>query len=211
MRIIRGNSDNHDDNEHNPNHNHDHGQTPKSASESEAARMAEALVDETEAWLAAFTDTTSTEPIPEPKPVARLVKSLSAEQVPPAPVEDENLIPALRPQPEQVPSPSGRKVPRWVRTAVPGSVLVVTLAVVTTHGQPDVVAVPIDVYAGCWVGFLFWNAAHRPPLRDVAATTVSIAVGLVAAVLSLFAHGIRALVTGIGHRRDRFETARTAH
>jgi hypothetical protein len=193
MRIIRGNSDNHDDNEQN--HNHEHGRNPKPASESDAARMAEALVDETEAWLAAHTDTTPIEPEPEPKPVARLVKSLSSEQVPPVPVEDENLIPALRPQPDQPAAPTGRKVARWVRTAVPGSVVVVTLAVITTHGQPDVVAVPIDIYAGCWVGFLFWNAAHRPPLRDVAATTVSAAIGLVA---------------GLSHRRDRLNTAPTA-
>ncbi|MFC8385844.1 hypothetical protein [Nocardia sp. NPDC057272] len=209
MRIIRGNSDNNDDNEH----NHENGRNAKPASESDAARMAEALVDETEAWLAAFTDTTPTEPQPEPEPksVARLVKSFSNEQVPPVPVEDENLIPALRPQPDQPAAPIGRKVPRWVRTAVPGSVVVVALAVVSTHGQPEVVAIPVDIYAGCWVGFLFWNAAHRPPLRDVAAATVSAAIGLVAAVLSLFAHGIRVLVTGIGHRRGRFETARTAH
>ncbi|MEU4417316.1 hypothetical protein [Nocardia salmonicida] len=207
MRIIRGNSDPNDDNEHNHNHDNEHGRKRKPASESDAARMAEALVDETEAWLAAQVDITPS----EPKPVVRLVKSFSADPALPVPVEDENLIPALRPQPDQAAAPTTRKVPRWVRTAVPGSVLVVALAVVSTHGQPDVVAVPIDIYAGCWVGFLFWNAAHRPPLRDVAAATVSAAIGLVTAVLSLFAHGIRALVTGIGQRRGRFETARTAH
>ncbi|WP_410875194.1 hypothetical protein [Nocardia sp. A7] len=207
MRIIRGNSDNPDDHEHN--HDHEHGRKQQPASESDAARMAEALVDETEAWLATQTDITA--PDPEPKPVARLIKSFSAEQVPLVPVEDENLIPALRPQPDQPAAPTGRKVPRWVRTAVPGSVVVVTLAVVATHGQPDVVAVPIDIYAGCWVGFLFWNAAHRPPLRDVGAATVSAATGLLAAVWSLFAHGIRVLVTGITHRRSHFESARTAH
>ncbi|WP_194825514.1 hypothetical protein [Nocardia sp. XZ_19_231] len=207
MRIIRGNSDPNDDNEH----NHDHGRKQQPASESDAARMAETLVDEAEAFLAAQADAHPFEPEPEPKPVARLVKSLTGEQTAVVPVEDENLIPALRPQPDQPAAPTGRKVPRWVRTALPGSVVVVTLAVVVTHGQPEVVAVPIDIYAGCWVGFLFWNAAHRPPLRDVAAATISAAIGLVAAVLSLFAHGIRALVTGIGHRRGRFETARTAH
>ncbi|MFD6102651.1 hypothetical protein ACFWFQ_08285 [Nocardia salmonicida] len=193
MRIIRGNSDNPDDNEHN--HDHEHGRRQQPASESDAARMAEALVDETEAWLATQTDITGPEPVSEPKPVARLVKSFSNELVPSVPVEDENLIPALRPQPDQPAAPTGRKVARWVRTAVPGSVVVVTLAVVATHGQPDVVAVPIDIYAGCWVGFLFWNAAHRPPLRDVAATTVTTVIGLVA---------------GIGHRRDRLDTAPTA-
>lgn len=180
MRIIRGNSDNHDDNEHN--HDHEHGRSQQPASESDAARMAETLVDEAEAWLAAMTEDNPHEPEPAPKPVARLVKSLTGEQVPAVPVEDENLIPVLRPQPEQPATPTGRRVPRWVRTAVPGSVFVVTLAAIATHGQPVEVAVPIDVYAGCWVGFLFWNAAHRPPLRDVAATTISAAVGLIANV-----------------------------
>ncbi|WP_328712267.1 hypothetical protein [Nocardia salmonicida] len=191
MRIIRGNSDNHDDNEHN--HNHDRKQQP--ASESDATRMAETLVDEAEAFLAAQADAHPFEPEAEPKPVARLVKSLTGEQAPPVPVEDENLIPALRPQPDQPAAPRGRGVPRWVRTAVPGSVVVVALAVVSTHGQPGVVAVPIDIYASCWVGFLFWNAAHRPPLRDIAATTFSTAIGL---------------LTGIGHRRGRLDIAPTA-
>lgn len=205
MRIIRGNSDNNDDNEH----NHDHGQTPKPAAESDATRMAETLIDETEAWLSALAEDNPHTPEPEPKPVARLVKSVTGQQQSTVPVEDENLIPALRPQP--VETPTGRRMPRWARTALPGSLLVVGLAVVTTHGQPAVVAVPIDVYAGAWVGFLFWNAAHRPPLRDVAAAIVSGAIGLVVAVLSLLAHGIRALVTGVGHRRERFENVRTAH
>lgn len=208
MRIIRGNHD-HNDDEHN--HDNDHGKPQRPASESDAARMAESLVDETEAFLAGLAADNPHEPAPEPKPVARLVKSLTSEPVPPVPVEDENLIPALRPQPTQEPAPVGRRMPRWARTALPGSLVVVALAAVTTHGQPAVVAVPIDIYAGAWVGFLSWNAAHRPPIRDVAATALSGAIGLIGAVLSVLAHGIRALVTGISHRRGRFETARTAH
>jgi len=209
MRIIRGNHD-HNDDEHN--HDNDPAKAPRPASASDADRWAEALVDETEAFLAGLAEDNPHEPNPEPKPVARLVKSLSSEPAAAAvPVEDENLIPALRPQPVQETVPVGRRVPRWARTALPGSAVVVALAVVTTHGQPAVVAVPIDIYAGAWVGFLFWNAAHRPPIRDVAAVVLSAAASVIAAVISLFALGVRALVTGISHRRGDFEATRTAH
>ncbi|MFF2082859.1 hypothetical protein ACFVVM_03750 [Nocardia sp. NPDC058176] len=207
MRIIR--DDNNDDHEHN--HDHEHGPNRRPASESDAAAMAETLVDEAEAFLAGLAQANPHQPESEPKPVARLVKSLTGEPAPQVPVEDDNLLPALRPQPAPELAQAGRRMPRWARRALPGSVLVVAVAVAVTHGQPAAVAIPIDIYAGAWVGFLFWNAAHRPPLREVAEATVTGVIGLLGAVLALFAHGIRALVTGIGTRRDRFETTRTAH
>ncbi len=206
MRIIRGN---HDDND--PNHEHEHGKPSRPASESDTHRMAEALVDEAEAFLADLAGQNPHEPEPEPKPVARLVKSLTSEPVPPVPVEDDNLVPALRPKPAQAPAQDRRGMPRWIRTALPGSLVVVALAGVTTYGQPAVVAVPIDIYAGAWVGFLFWNAAHRPPIRDVATGICSGAAGLVVALFTVLAAGVRALVTGISHRRGDFEATRTAH
>ncbi|MFJ2665692.1 hypothetical protein ACIO14_15195 [Nocardia fluminea] len=206
-RIIRGNDDNNPDDNNNHDHDHDHGKNQRSASEADAARMAEALVDEAEEFLAGLAAANPHEPAPEPKPVARLVKSLTSEQAPPVPVEDENLIPALRPQPDQTPVQAGRRMPKWARTALPGSLFVVALGAGITYSQPAVVAVPIDIYAGAWVGFLFWNAAHRPPLRDVTAAMFSGLIGL----LSVLAQGIRALVTGIGARWGRLETAPTTH
>ncbi|MEU4811884.1 hypothetical protein AB0H20_21995 [Nocardia fluminea] len=205
MRIFHGDEPA-DDNEHNHIHN-----KPQPPSEPDAARMAETLVDEAEAFLAGLALNNPHEPAPGPKPVARLVKSLTGEQGLPVPVEDENLIPALRPQPDQAGAPGGRRVPKWARTALPGSLVVVAVALAATYSQPAVVAVPIDIYAGAWVGFLFWNAAHRPPLRDITTAALTGALGLISAVIGLFAHGIRALVTGVGLRRERFETARTAH
>lgn len=204
MRIIRGNDDHNDDE-----HNHDHDGQQRPATEPEAARMAETLIDEAEAFLAAAAEATPYEPKPAPKPVARLVKSLTNESAPPAPVEDEHLVPALRPHPQ--PAPSGHRVPRWVRTALPGSLVVVGLAAVTTHGQPAVVAVPIDIYAGAWVGFLFWNAAHRPPVRDIAAAVLIGAISVATTVLAVLLAGIRAVVGVVAHRRNAFETTRTAH
>ncbi|MEU5407430.1 hypothetical protein [Nocardia asteroides] len=201
MRIIRGNDDHNDDE-----HNHDHGGQQRPATEPEAARMAETLIDEAEAFLAAAADAVPYEP--EPKPVVRLVKSFTNEPVQSVPVEDEHLVPALRPQPE--PAPATRRAPRWARTALPGSLVVVGLAVVTTHGQPAVVAVPIDLYAGAWVGFLFWNAAHRPPVRDIAAAVLSGALGIATTVLAVVLAGIRAVVGAITYRRNTFETTRTA-
>ncbi|MGW5572630.1 hypothetical protein ACWEVD_15610 [Nocardia thailandica] len=206
MRIIRGNDD-HNDDEHN--HDHDRHQQPRPATEPEAARMAETLIDEAEAFLAAAADAAPYEPEPETKPVVRLVKSLTGDPAAAVPVEDEHLVPALRPQPE--PAPATRRAPRWARTALPGSLVVVALAVVTTHGQPAVVAVPIDLYAGAWVGFLFWNAAHRPPIRDIAAAVLSGALGIASTVLAVLLAGIRAVVGAITYRRNTFETTRTAH
>ncbi|MEV6361331.1 hypothetical protein [Nocardia asteroides] len=204
MRIIRGNDDHNDDE-----HNYDHGGQQRPATEPEAARMAETLIDEAEAFLAAAADAVPYEPEPEPKPMVRLVKSFTNDAVRPVPVEDEHLVPALRPQPELV--PTARRVPRWARTALPGSLVVVGLAVVTTHGQPAVVAVPIDLYAGAWVGFLVWNAAHRPPVRDIAAGVLSGAIALATTVLAVLLAGVRAVVGAITYRRTTFETTRTAH
>lgn len=208
MRIIRGNNDNNDDDNHEHQHPHQHVPAP----ETDAARMAETLIDEAEAFLAAQADSVPFEPdpVPAPKPVARLVKSLTSDATPPVPVEDENLPPALRPQPVEETASTSRRVPRWVRSALPGSAFVVVVAGVATHAQPAVVAVPIDIYAGAWVGFLFWNAAHRPPLRDVAAGLFSGAIGLFGAVMSALLAGIRVLVTGISRRRGDFEATRTA-
>ncbi|WP_435590784.1 hypothetical protein [Nocardia sp. bgisy118] len=177
----------------------------------------ELLIDEAEDFLAEhaaanpYHPDTDTEPTavtepqpPRPAPRLRLVKPPS----PAAPVEDEHLPPALRPT---VTAPPRRRVPRWVRTALPGSLLVVLAVAVLANGQPGVVAAPITAYAAGWVAFLAWNAAYRPPLAQVAAATTSLLARTIAAVIGGTIRTARAVVDRIDTARQRTEATRTAH
>ncbi|WP_280471827.1 hypothetical protein [Nocardia cyriacigeorgica] len=213
MRIIR-NFDNHDD-DHDA-HDHDHGGGEPTQ---DPARLAEILADETEAWLAAqaaenpYTPGQTpapTEP-PRDKPVLRLIKQATGNTEPPVPVEDEHLIPALRPTPPApAPEPARSPVPAWVRGAVPGSAVVVIAALALSEGQPATVAAPIGFYATGWVAYLAWNAGHRPPIGQVATTTYAAIVRLIAAISGGAARTVRAAGTRIVDARHRSETARTA-
>lgn len=126
------------------------------------------------------------------------------------PVEDEHLVPALRPQAVTVTAPRRRRVPRWARTALPGSLLVVIAAVALTNGQPGIVAAPLAVYAAGWVAFLAWHAAYRPPLAHLAAATASLLARAVATVIGGTVRATRSVVTRLDRARQRTETTRTA-
>ncbi|WP_280456761.1 hypothetical protein [Nocardia carnea] len=136
------------------------------------------------------------------KPLVRLVKTTKPE--PAVPVEDDNLAPIHRPAPE-VPVESGGRVPRWVRVTLPGSAVVVTLTATVAAGQPGVVAVPVAAYGAGWTAYLWWNAAYRPPLREVAAAIVS----AIARITSATAYGARSVVGRADSARTRHENTRT--
>ncbi|WP_280413765.1 hypothetical protein [Nocardia carnea] len=136
------------------------------------------------------------------KPLVRLVKTTKPE--PAVPVEDDNLAPIHRPAPE-VPAATGGRVPRWVRVTLPGSAVVVTLTATIAAGQPGVVAVPVAAYGAGWTAYLWWNAAYRPPLREVAAAIVS----AIARTTSATAHGARSVVGRADSARTRHENTRT--
>ncbi|WP_068058158.1 hypothetical protein [Nocardia xishanensis] len=179
----------------------------------------ELLIDEAEDFLAEHaaaspyhpeSDTASAavaEPQPQrPAPRLRLVKNPD----PAVPVEDEHLPPALRPT-VTVTAPPRRRVPRWVRTTLPGSLVVVLAAAALANGQPGVVAAPLAAYAAGWVAFLAWNAAYRPPLAQVAASAISLLARTIAAVIGGTVRTARAVVGRIDTARQRSETTRTAH
>ncbi|WP_431963277.1 hypothetical protein [Nocardia sp. bgisy134] len=174
----------------------------------------EQLLDEAEDFLAEHAaanpyhpDTGSTaavEPQPQrPAPRLRLVKNPD----PTVPVEDEHLPTVLRPT---VTAPPRRRVPRWMPTALPGSLIVVLAAAVLANGQPGAVIAPIAVYAAGWVAFLAWNAAYRPPIAQVAVTTISLLARTIAAVIGGTVRTARAVVDRIDTARQRTETTRTA-
>ncbi|MFI2473464.1 hypothetical protein [Nocardia xishanensis] len=200
MRIAR-NFDNPDDDHNDKDH---------------VEQAVEQLLDETEEFLAEQAAATSYHPDTTPAevesprqpqaPRLRLIKTPD----PVVPVEDEHLPPALRPT-VAVTAPPRRRVPRWARAAVPGSLVVVLAAAALGNGQPGVVAAPIAVYAAGWVALLAWNAAYRPPLVQVAVTTAALLARLVAAAVG---GTVRAIRTGIGRldtARTQHESARTAH
>ncbi|WP_280422139.1 hypothetical protein [Nocardia carnea] len=197
MRISR-NFDNDDDREPDPENGGD------------MDRLMDILSDELDEYLAAWaaagettSDADADQRPPTPvKPLLRLVKTTKPE--PAAPVEDDNLAPIHRPAPEIAAQPDGR-VPRWVRVTLPGSAVVVTLTATIAAGQPAVVAVPVAAYGAGWTAYLWWNAAYRPPLREVAAAIAS-ALGRTAGAT---ANGARSVVGRAESARTRHEKTRT--
>ncbi|MGW0003404.1 hypothetical protein ACWDT6_06140 [Nocardia grenadensis] len=192
MRISR-NFD-HDDHEPEPN------------PERDMEQLMDILSDELDEFLtasAAAADTPThgdnpAEPPPAPvKPTLRLVKTTKPE--PAVPVEDDNLAPIHRAAPEIQTETEGR-VPRWVRVTLPGSAVVVTLTATIAAGQPGVVAVPVAAYGAGWTAYLWWNAAYRPPVREVAA-----------AILSALGRTVGATATGARSVVARADSARTRH
>ncbi|MEV0363967.1 hypothetical protein [Nocardia fusca] len=173
-------------------------------------QLMDILSDELEEFLAAAAaagDPASSDPRTEErpltpvKPLVRLVKATMPE--PAVPVEDDNLAPVHRPAPEVVAAPAG--VPRWVRVTLPGSAVVVTLTATIAAGQPGVVAVPVAAYGAGWTAYLWWNAAYRPPIRDVAAAIVS----ALARTAGATAHSARSIVHRAESARTRHENTRT--
>ncbi|MEG8177474.1 hypothetical protein GZH49_02865 [Nocardia terpenica] len=106
---------------------------------------------------------------------------------------------------------AGTRVRReLLRAGIGGSVVVVAAAAVAGWGQPAVVVVPIAVYGLGWIAFLWWNAALRPPLRQVLAVIITAcARGIAAAARGIVRAG-RAGVARIETARTRHETTRTA-
>ncbi|WP_459549902.1 hypothetical protein [Nocardia sp. X0981] len=192
------------------NFDHDDDHEPDREPGGDLDQLMEILSDELEDFLAAEaaaadpagSDARADQPPAPVAPFVRLVKTTKRE--PAVPVEDEHLAPVHRPAPEAVAGPGGR-VPRWVRVTMPGSAVVVTLTATIAAGQPGVVAVPVAAYGAGWTAYLWWNAAYRPPAREVAAAIVSaITRGAGASV-----HGARSLVGRADSARARHETTRT--
>lgn len=165
-------------------------------------QAAERLIDEAEDFLAelAAANPHTADAQPEPADVAasapaqppqgprlRLIKTTETT----VPVEDEHLPPALRLAPVLTTTPVGRRVPRWVRGALPGSLVVVLTAAVLANGQPGTVAAPLAIYAAGWAAYLAWSAAYRPPLIQITATAIALLTRTFAAVVGGTARRLR--------------------
>ncbi|MBF6065427.1 hypothetical protein IU500_34405 [Nocardia terpenica] len=97
-----------------------------------------------------------------------------------------------------------------LRAGIGGTTVVVAAAAVAGWGQPAVVVAPIAVYGLGWIAFLWWNAALRPPLRQVLAVIITAcARGIAAAARGVVRVG-RAGAARIETARTRHETTRTA-
>lgn len=189
------------------NFDHDDDREPEPEKGGDLDQLMDILSEEIDEFLAASaaaadTPTSSDNPAerrpPAPvKPIVRLVKTSKPE--PAMPVEDDNLAPIHRPTPE-VQTETGGRVPRWVRVTLPGSAVVVTLTATIAAGQPGVVAVPVAAYGAGWTAYLWWNAAYRPPVREVAA-----------AILSALGRTVGATATGARSVVARADSARTRH
>ncbi|MFI5716077.1 hypothetical protein [Nocardia sp. NPDC051750] len=193
------------------NFDHDDDREPDPERRGDLDEIMDILSEELEEFLAAAatagepasSDTAADQRPPTPvKPFVRLVKTTKPE--PAVPVEDDNLAPVHRPAPE-TPAPESGRVPRWVRVTLPGSAVVVTLTATIAAGQPGVVAVPVAAYGAGWTAYLWWNAAYRPPIREVAAAIAS-ALGRTAGAT---AHGARSVVHRADSARTRHENTRT--
>ncbi|MFI2334157.1 hypothetical protein ACH474_12245 [Nocardia rhamnosiphila] len=193
------------------NFDHDDDREPEPEKGGDLDQLMDMLSEEIDEFLAASAaaaDTpsssdTATERPPTPvKPTLRLVKTTKPE--PAVPVEDDNLAPIHRPAPEFQAEAAGR-VPRWVRVTLPGSAVVVTLTATIAAGQPGVVAVPVAAYGAGWTAYLWWNAAYRPPVREVAAAIVAALARTVGATTT----GARSVVARADSARTRHENTRT--
>lgn len=193
------------------NFDHDDDREPEPEKGGDLDQLMDILSEEIDEFLAASaaaadtpssSDTATKRPPTPVKPIVRLVKTTKPESA--VPVEDDNLAPIHRPGPEFQAAAGGR-VPRWVRVTLPGSAVVVTLTATIAAGQPGVVAVPVAAYGAGWTAYLWWNAAYRPPVREVAAAVVSALARTVGAT----ATGARSVVARADSARTRHENTRT--
>ncbi|MBF6299504.1 hypothetical protein IU459_18435 [Nocardia amamiensis] len=200
MRIIRP----HDDNDDN-----DRQRRPEPApTPTDPAIAGELFADEVEDWLAGIADldtTPTTTPAQTERPAADAgpVRRAALTVVP-----DIDAEPTEQATPVVAPVPARPRAQTARRTAA-ASAVVVGAAVTTGWGEGPLVAGPLAVYGGAWVAYLWWNAAHRPPLPQ-AISTVTVGIShAVAAVATALVGLLRALVERIDRARTQHETNRT--
>ncbi|WP_280253817.1 hypothetical protein [Nocardia abscessus] len=202
MRIIRPHDDDNDD----------EGQRrpDPAATPTDPAIAGELFADEVEDWLAGIADldtapTTApaqTErPTGDTKPVRRAALTVVPD------LDDE---PTEQATAAVAPVPARSRAQTARRTAA-ASAVVVGAAVTAGWGEGPLVVGPLAVYGGAWVAYLWWNAAHRPPLPQAISTVTAGISHAVAAVATAIVRLLRALVDRIDRARTQHETNRTTN
>ncbi|MEU1546804.1 hypothetical protein [Nocardia sp. NPDC005745] len=198
MRIIRPHDDN-DDNE--GQRRPDPATTP-----TDPAIAGELFADEVEDWLAGIADLDTA---PTPTPAQR-----SAADAGPVRRAALSVVPDLDDAPNNqaaavvAPVPARSRAQTARRTAA-ASAVVVGAAVTAGWGEGPLVVGPLAVYGGAWVAYLWWNAAHRPPLPQAIGTVTAGISHAVAAVATAIVGLLRALVERIDRARTQHENNRT--
>ncbi|WP_063049153.1 hypothetical protein [Nocardia arthritidis] len=199
MRIIRPHDDNDDEGQRRP---------EPAAAPTDPAIAGELFADEVEDWLAGIADldtapTTApaqTErPTGDTKPVRRAALTVVPD------LDDE---PTEQAAAAVAPVPARSRAQTARRTAA-ASAVVVGAAVTAGWGEGPLVVGPLAVYGGAWVAYLWWNAAHRPPLPQAIGTVTAGISHAVAAVATAIVGLLRALVERIDRARTQHETNRT--
>ncbi|WP_280297069.1 hypothetical protein [Nocardia abscessus] len=199
MRIIRPHDDDNDD----------EGQRrpDPAATPTDPAIAGELFADEVEDWLAGIADL-DTAPTPTPaqteRPAAGTVPVRRAALTVVPDLDDEPDAQAAAVAP--VPARSRAQTAR--RTAA-ASAVVAGAAVTAGWGEGPLVVGPLAVYGGAWVAYLWWNAAHRPPLPQAISTVTAGISHAVAAVATAIVGLLRALVERIDRARTQQENNRT--
>ncbi|BDT95947.1 hypothetical protein IFM12275_59230 [Nocardia sputorum] len=195
MRIIRPHDDNDDEGQRRP----DPAATP-----TDPAIAGELFADEVEDWLAGIADL-DTAPTTAPAQTER-----PAADAKPVRRAALTVVPDLDDDPaDQAAAAAARSRARTARRTAAGSAVVVGAAVTAGWGEGPLVAGPLAVYGAAWVAYLWWNAAHRPPLPQ-AISTVTAGIGhAVAAVATAIVGLLRALVERIDRARTQHGTNRT--
>ncbi|WP_063025254.1 hypothetical protein [Nocardia niwae] len=200
MRIIRPHDDN-DDNE--GQRRPDPVPTP-----TDPAIAGELFADEVEDWLAGIADldtAPTVTPAQTERPAAdtRPVRRAGLSVVPDLDDESEAQAAAV-----VAPVPARSRAQTARRTAA-ASAVVVGAAVTVGWGEGPLVVGPLAVYGGAWVAYLWWNAAHRPPLPQAIGTVTAGISHAVAAVATAIFGLLRALVERVDRARTQHENNRT--
>ncbi|MEV6322436.1 hypothetical protein AB0M45_14760 [Nocardia sp. NPDC051787] len=199
MRIIRPHDDNDDDDQRRP----DPATTP-----TDPAIAGELFADEVEDWLAGIADldttpTTATaqneRPAADTMPVRRAALTVLPD------LDDE---PTEQATAAVAPVPARSRAQTMRRTAA-ASAVVVGAAVTAGWGEGPLVVGPLAVYGSAWVAYLWWSAAHRPPLpQAIGAVTAGIGHAVAAVATAIFGL-LRALVERMDRARTEHENNRT--
>ncbi|MBF6467030.1 hypothetical protein IU427_17845 [Nocardia beijingensis] len=196
MRIIRPHDDN-DDNE-------DPRRPDPAAVPTDPAIAGELFADEVEDWLAGIADldtAPTTAPARTERPAADAKPVRRAALI---------VVPDLDDNPTgQAAAAAARSRTQTARRTAAASAVVVGAAVTAGWGEGPLVVGPLAVYGGAWVAYLWWNAAHRPPLPQAIGTVTAGASHAVAAVATAIVGLLRALVERIDRARTQHEANRT--
>ncbi|WP_067478738.1 hypothetical protein [Nocardia amamiensis] len=201
MRIIRPHDDNDD--------NDDGQRRPEpAATPTDPAIAGELFADEVEDWLAGIADL-DTAPTAAPAQTER-----PAADTGPVRRAALTVVPDLDDGPNEQPTAAVAPVParsraQTARRTAAASAVVVSAAVTAGWGEGPLVVGPLAVYGGAWVAYLWWNAAHRPPLLQAIDTATAGVGHAVAAVATAIVALLRALVERIDRARTQHETNRT--